>query len=222
MHISISRSLARVLGVALFFGVAGIAQAKTVAEDGVKAPKSDFSAVNKSLRVGRNAEVGDLQSVNGSLTVGTNSVVGTVDSVNGGIDIESGVQAVSIESVNGGIHLDSGVIIERDVDTVNGGISMRDGGDIGGDVSSVNGQIRLNDVKINGSITTYNGGIELQGDTEVFGELIVKESRHSSGFFKRNKPTEISIGPNVVIHGDLIFEKEVISPHIGWSEGQTE
>ena len=50
MQISMTQGLARVLGVALIIGVASIAQAKTVAEDGAKAPNSDFSSVNKSLR----------------------------------------------------------------------------------------------------------------------------------------------------------------------------
>ena len=199
MHISISRSLARALGVALFFGVAGIAQAKTVVEDGVKAPNSDFSAVNKSLRVGRNTEVGDLDAVNGSITVGSNSVVGKIDSVNGGIDIDSGAHVISVESVNGGIHLESGVIVERDIESVNGGISMRDGGEIGGDVSSVNGQIRLNDVKLNGSITTYNGAIELEGDTEVFGEITPPDSNYYTLRIK-TKCTEEKQSPFRVIY----------------------
>ena len=208
MQISKSQSLARVLGLALFFGLAATAAAKTVVEDGVKAPNSDFTSVNKSLRVGVNAEVGDLDAVNGSIRVGSGSVVGKVDSVNGSIDIGSGVQVTSVESVNGSINLDDGVIVERDLESVNGSINMRNGGEIGGDVSTVNGQIRLSDVKLNGSITTYNGAIELEGDTEVFGEITVKKSRHS-GFFNRDKPTVISIGPNVVVHGDLFFEKSV-------------
>lgn len=209
MQISMTPGLTRVLGVALFVGVAAIAQAKTVAEDGAKTPNSNFSSVNKSLRVGQNAEVGDLDAVNGSIRVGAGSVVGKIDSVNGGIAVENGVRAVSVESVNGGIHLEAGVVIERDVESINGAINMRDGGEIGGDVSSINGQIRLNDVKLNGSITTHNGKIELQGDTEVLGEITVKKSRNHGGFFKRDKPTVISIGPNVVVQGDLYFEKSV-------------
>ena len=208
MRTSMSQTLARVLGFVLIFGGATIAVAKTVVEDGVKAPNSDYSSVNKSLRVGRNAEVGDLDTVNGSIRVGPGSVVGRVQSVNGGINIESGVQIISVETVNGGIHLDSGVNVTGDIESVNGGINMRNGGEIGGGVDTVNGQIRLNDVKLNGNITTYNGEISLAGDTEVLGEIMVKKSRHN-GYFKRDKATVISIGPDVVVHGDLFFEKSV-------------
>jgi hypothetical protein len=209
MQISMTSGLARLVSVALVFGLVSIAQAKTVAEDGSRSPNTDFSSVNKSLRVGSDAEVGDLDAVNGSIHVGSGSIAGKIDSVNGGIKIESGSQVESVESVNGGINLASDVVVERDIETVNGGINMRDGGEIGGDVSSVNGQIRLNDVTLNGAITTYNGKIELQGNTEVLGGITVKKSRNGGGYFKRDKPTVISIGPNVVIHGDLHFERSV-------------
>ena len=106
-----------------------------------------------------------------------------------------------------------GVTVERGVSSVNGGINMRDGGEIGGDVSSINGQIRLNDVTLNGEISTYNGAVELAGDTEVFGGITVNKSRNKNGYFNREKVTVISIGPNVVVHGDLVFEK-IVELHI--------
>ena len=182
------------------------ALAGVTVDDGIDAPNSDDSSVNKSVSIGSDARVGDVSTVNGGIRIGEGATTGTVESVNGGIKIYDQAQVEAVESVNGGISLGEGVIVSRSIESVNGTIRVPDGGQISGNVSSVNGTIDLEGTLVQGDIVTYNGAIELQG-AEVMGDLYVKKPKGWG--WGNKKATRVTIGPGTIVHGDLHFDKAV-------------
>lgn len=181
--------------------------ARVTIEDGHKAPNKDYRSANDSLRVGSDVEVGDLSATNGAIRIGDNSVMKEVSSVNGSVQMGNNSHARSVDSVNGGIKMGEYTTVERNVESVNGSIQLRGNGEIGGDVSTVNGGISLKSTRVGGNVETYNGDIELEAGTEVMGDLMVHKSKGKS--WRKPDANEIYIGADVVIHGDLYFEKDV-------------
>lgn len=176
--------------------------------DDISTPNTDFSSVNKSVRIGERSVVGDVDTVNGSIRIGAGSHAGNVESVNGGVRIGAGATILSLELVNGTAELDDDVIVQNGVQTVNGGVRVERGVQIGDNVESVNGRIELKGAVVQGNVETYNGTIHLEG-TEVLGDLRVNKPRGFSMNWKKQKPTRVTIGANSVVHGDLYFEKPV-------------
>lgn len=201
------RMLCGITVLAAFWSAAGWADRVSV-DDDIVTPGSDFSSVNKSIRVGDRSVVGDVQTVNGSIRLGAGSQAGSVESVNGGVRVRAGATIRSLETVNGGAELDEDVIVERGLQSVNGGLHAGRGVQVGGSVESVNGEIDLKGAVVQGDVETYNGTITLQA-TEVLGDLRVLKPSGWSGGWKKQKPTRVNIGADTVIHGDLYFEKAV-------------
>lgn len=175
------------------------------------AVRIEQSTVNKSIRVEENESAGNLDSVNGSIRVGDYAVAGSVESVNGSIRIGEGAQVRSVDSVNGGVHLGRNVTVDGSLETVNGGIDAAPGVRIVGSVATVNGTLDLDQAIVEGDVTTYNGAVRLRDGTTVAGDLHVKKSRGSSWnlFGGKNKPTEVEIGEDTIIEGNLYFERPV-------------
>lgn len=185
----------------------GFLGSKNIA-DNTETPNKDYDTVNGSITVGHNANVGDLSTVNGSVKVASSSQVGEAETVNGSIVFAADVIAKGAETVNGSIKLGKNCKIEENVETVNGSITLQSGCDVGGDFETVNGKLKATKSEIHGSVKAVNGKIILLDGTIVHDDVIIKKSK---GFFSnsKNKNPIVVLGKDVVIKGDLIFEREV-------------
>ncbi|MBW8811110.1 MAG: hypothetical protein JF591_20350 [Lysobacter sp.] len=146
----------------------------------------------------------------------------SIDKVNGSITAESGQRYGDLETVNGSIRLEDGTSADE-ASTVNGGIQ---GGDnvSARSLETVNGGIRFG----RKAIETVAGDITVGADSHVKGRIHV-EKPNRSGFnwnWKKQDPPRIVIGPNAVVDGPLVFERDVVlyvhaSARIGAVTGAT-
>lgn len=187
----------------------GFLGSKTIA-DNTEAPNKDYDTVNGSIKVGHNSNVGDLSTVNGSVKVASSSSIGEASTVNGSITFAKDVSAKSAETVNGSIKLGENCKISEDVETVNGSVTANSGCDIEGDFETVNGRLKAINTEIHGDVEMVNGSIYLLQGTIIHDDIVIHKSK---GFFnsnsKKKKPVVV-IGKDVVIKGDLEFERKVI------------
>ena len=159
----------------------------------------------------------DIDKVNGSITAEAGQFYGDLSTVNGGIDLQRGAKVEDVETVNGGIEAGDEVVA-RSVSTVNGGIRFGQRAQVDGDVETVNGGIFFDrGSNVRRGVSTVNGGIET-----VNGDITVGVGSHVKGGIRVEKPTgnwglrmgkpkvpRIVIGPNAVVEGNLVFEREV-------------
>ena len=170
----------------------------------------DISKVNGSIQTQANTTYGDLDTVNGSIQLASNVQARGVETVNGGVRTEDNVQARNIETVNGAIRAGRNLVISRGLVTVNGGIYVDRGGRIGGGVETVNGSIGLVATQVDGDIETVNGDITVGVGSHVKGGIRVEKPTGNWGpRMGKPKVPRIVIGPNAVVEGQLIFEREV-------------
>lgn len=166
--------------------------------------EENLTTVNGSIRVGSDARVGgDLETVNGSIEIGTGSEVQSLDTVNGSITISRGASVGSADTVNGGIDIGEDVQVEGDVDTVNGQITLAQGTVVQGKVASVNGKLTLSGAEA-GSLENINGGMLLNANSVVNGELRVGRARS-----RNDKPVLVEIHEGSRVVGPLVFERAV-------------
>ena len=169
----------------------------------------DISKVNGSIQTQSNTTYGDLDTVNGSIQLASNVQARGVETVNGCVRTEDNVQARNIETVNGAIRAGRNLVISRGLVTVNGGIYVDRGGRIGGGVETVNGSIGLVATQVDGDIETVNGDITVGIDSVVKGGIKVNRPSFGISLTAPRKP-RIVIGPNAVVEGQLVFEREVV------------
>lgn len=165
-----------------------------------------LSTVNGSITVGAESTVrGDAETVNGGVSIGRDSTVeGNVETVNGKITLAEGARAASISGVNGPVQLGAGARIEGSAETVNGQVVLATDAVVRGQVRSVNGQIRLEGATA-GAVRNNNGGIVLEKESRVLGELRVEKSR----FANTDKPVTVIIHAECEVAGPLVFERPV-------------
>ena len=173
----------------------------------------DLSSVNSDLFIEASDDVTDVNSVNGDIKIESGASVQNIDSVNGDITILEQARAGTIESVNGDIKLKKNAEVTGDIDTVNGNVSGYENASINGDLNSVNGNIKLTNTKLQGSIIVVNSDIHLQDGTVIEGSIRVKKPMKSwlsrvFGSSQNNKP-KVTFGDNVIVKGEIIFEREV-------------
>lgn len=168
----------------------------------------DISKVNGSIRTDPGASYGDLDTVNGSIRLASGIQAGKVETVNGSISAEDKVQAHSMETVNGAIRAGRQLVLAKDVETVNGSVFIDQGGRLGGGVETVNGGIGLVGTEVGGDIETVNGDITVGIGSHVKGGIRVSKPSFSLSLTPPRKPRVI-IGPNAVVDGPLVFEREV-------------
>lgn len=180
---------------------------KNIAE-GTQSPDKDYDTVNGSITVGANSAVGDLSTVNGSIKISSGTSVGSAETVNGSINFTDGVKAQSAETVNGSIRLGTNCEVEEDVETVNGSIIAESGCEVEGNYETVNGKLKAINTEIHGNVKAVNGKILLLDGTHVHDDVIIEKSK---GFFNstKSKKPVVVLGKDVVVDGDLIFEKPV-------------
>lgn len=190
-----------------------------------RAPSID--KVNGGITAEAGQRYGDLSTVNGGITLGRGTYSKDVETVNGGIDAADDVNSGDVSTVNGGIRFGRQARIDGKLETVNGGIFMDRGSQVRGDISTVNGGIGIVGTAVGGRIETVNGDISVGADSRVTGGIKV-EKQHGSfgGWFGKPKIPRIVIGPNAVVEGPLVFEREVklyvhASARIGELRGAT-
>ncbi|MEP6633693.1 MAG: hypothetical protein ABJA62_05735 [Luteimonas sp.] len=171
----------------------------------------DIDKINGGITADAGEDYGDLQTVNGGITLETGARIQDAETVNGGISAGDNIQAHGLSTVNGSIHAGSKAQLLGGAETVNGSIFFGNGSRIGKDVTTVNGAIGLVGTQVEGDIDTVNGDITVGIGSHVRGH--VKVEKPSSNWMpiqlNRRKP-RIVIGPNAVVDGPLIFEREVV------------
>ena len=169
----------------------------------------DISKVNGSIQTQAGNTYGDLETVNGSIQLAAGVQANSVETVNGSVRTEDNVQAHSIETVNGGIRGGRNLVLTHGLDTVNGGIYVDRGSRIGGNIETVNGSIGLVAAQLGGDIETVNGDITVGIDSVVKGGIKVNRPSFGISLTAPRKP-RVVIGPNAVVEGPLVFEREVV------------
>ena len=169
----------------------------------------DISKVNGSIQTQAGTTYGDLETVNGSIQLASGVQANSVETVNGSVRTEDNVRAHSIETVNGAIRGGRNLVLTHGLDTVNGGIYVDRGSRIGGNIETVNGSIGLVAAELGGDIETVNGDITVGIDSVVKGGIKVNRPSFGISLTAPRKP-RIVIGPNAVVEGPLVFEREVV------------
>ncbi|MEG1678679.1 MAG: hypothetical protein RR326_01180 [Stenotrophomonas sp.] len=169
----------------------------------------DISKVNGSIQTQAGNTYGDLETVNGSIQLASGVQANSVETVNGSVRTEDNVRANSIETVNGAIRGGRNLVLTHGLDTVNGGIYVDRGSRIGGNIETVNGSIGLVAAQLGGDIETVNGDITVGIDSVVKGGIKVNRPSFGISLTAPRKP-RIVIGPNAVVEGPLVFEREVV------------
>jgi hypothetical protein len=170
----------------------------------------DIDKVNGSITVQGSQTYGDVSTVNGSIRIESSAKADDAETVNGSITAADNVRVRSMTTVNGSIRIGTQSQIDDDIETVNGSIFVDRGGNIGNDVSTVNGSIGLVDTDMGGGIETVNGDITVGVGSHVRGGIHVEKPGSSWFQMGKKKPPRIVIGPNAVVDGQLIFEREVV------------
>ena len=174
-------------------------------------PGRDIDKVNGSITASAGEAYGDLSTVNGGIDLERGARVGDVETVNGGIEAADDVGARSVSTVNGAIRFGKQARIDGDVETVNGGIFIDRGGNVRSDVSTVNGAIGLVDTDLGGGIETVNGDITVGVGSHVKGGIHVEKPSGNMGMqWGKQRIPRIVIGPNAVVDGALVFERDVV------------
>jgi hypothetical protein len=191
----------------------------------VVAPGTGKGTVNKSLEVEPGTVVKDVETVNGSIEVGDGGSADEVSTVNGSIRLGNRVGARSIETVNGAIRAGDALTVADDIETVNGSIEIGTGAAIGGSLATVNGSIRasqgevredvetvngklgLSAMRIGGDVELVNGRVELMDGSVVAGDVRVRESKRSGGWWgSKPKPPVVIIGAGSEVRGRIVIE----------------
>lgn len=189
--------------------------------------RRDISKVNGGITAEAGRAYGDLDTVNGGIQLDRGASAGEVETVNGGITAGDGVTASEASTVNGGIRFGRDGRISGNLETVNGGIFIDRGSRVGGDVSTVNGAIGLVGTAVEGGIETVNGDVTVGADSRVARGIRVEKPKGNFGLnFGKHKIPRVVIGPNAVVDGPLVFEREVklyvhASARIGSVSGAT-
>ena len=188
----------------------------------------DIDKVNSSITAEAGQVYGDLSTVNGSIKIEANAHLKDAETVNGSIRAQDGIQARSLSTVNGSIHVGERARIEGGIETVNGGVFVDRGSTLGRGIETVNGAIGIVATELGGGIETVNGDITVGAGSRVKGGIKIEKPNSNWGGFRmgKQKIPRIVIGPNAVIEGPLVFEREVklylhASARIGSVRGAT-
>lgn len=172
--------------------------------------QQNIDKVNGSITAEPGQTYGDLETVNGSITIESNAKTGDAQTVNGGIKVGDNAATGDLGTVNGGIRIGQSLRADGSIETVNGDVFVGKGGSLEG-VTTVNGSIGLVDSDLSGGIETVNGDVTVGAGSHVKGGI--KVEKPSSNWMPINigkrRPPRIVIGPDAVVEGPLVFEREV-------------
>ena len=172
--------------------------------------RGDISKINRSIQIGDGETAGDIESVNGSISIGDNAIIESAETVNGSVRIGANGQAESLETVNGSITVGAKTVVQEGIETVNGAITLGDDAASLDKIETVNGRIELGArAQAGAGIELVNGDVELKNAARVTGDIVVRKPTMSGWFNKQSKTPRVILGPNAVVNGDLVFEREV-------------
>ena len=196
-----------ILFVALF-ALSGIAAAHDTPAAG---RGQDIDKVNSSITAEAGQTYGDLSTVNGGITIEAGAHVEDAETVNGSIRTDDDVHSRSLSTVNGSIHVGARAQIDGGIETVNGGIFVDCGGKVSRGIETVNGAIGMVDTDLGGGIETVNGDITVGVGSHVKGGIRIQKPNKGWGNFRmgKQKIPRIVIGPNAVVEGPMVFERDV-------------
>lgn len=172
--------------------------------------QDSIDKVNGSITAEAGRSYGSLNTVNGSITIEDGVKTGDAGTVNGSIRGGDGIEAEDLATVNGSIRFGERLVLRGGIETVNGSVFIGSGGRVGNNITTVNGAIGLVRTELAGGIETVNGDITVGIGSHVRGGIKV----HKPGSswmpirFNKRKP-RIVIGPDAVVEGPLVFEREV-------------
>ena len=170
----------------------------------------DLSTVNGGIRIGDGARLRNAETVNGGIRGGDGLQAEDMETVNGGINLGARAQVDTLTTVNGGIRLGTDARVGRHIESVSGGVFVDRGGRVGGNVGTVNGAIGLVDTDLGGGIETVNGDITVGVGSHVKGGIRIEKPKGNWGVrWGKPKVPRIVIGPDAVVDGELVFEREV-------------
>jgi DUF4097 and DUF4098 domain-containing protein YvlB len=171
----------------------------------------DIDKVNSSITAEAGQAYGDLSTVNGGIRIEEGARVDEAETVNGSIRADDGVRSGSLSTVNGSIHVGERAQVDGKIETVNGGIFVDRGGKVARGIETVNGAIGMVDTDLGGGIETVNGDITVGVGSHVKGGIHIEKPNQGWGGFRmgKQKIPRIVIGPDAVVEGPLVFEREV-------------
>ncbi|MFS8136638.1 MAG: hypothetical protein ACMG50_00780 [Thermomonas sp.] len=174
-------------------------------------PGQVIDKVNSSITAEAGQTYGDLSTVNGAITIEARAHVEDAETVNGSIRADDDVHSRSLSTVNGSIRVGARAQIDGGIETVNGGIFVDRGGKVLRGIETVNGAIGIVDTDLGGGIETVNGDITVGVGSHLKGGIhIEKPSKNWGGLrMGKQKVPRIVIGPNAVVEGPMVFEREV-------------
>ena len=189
-------------------------------------PGRDIDKVNGGITAQAGQAYGDLSTVNGGIDLERGARAEDVETVNGGIEAGDDVATRDVSTVNGGIRFGQRARIEGGLETVNGGIYVERGGSVRRGVETVNGAIGLVDTDLGGGIETVNGDVTVGVGSHVKGGIHVEKPSGNGMQWGKQRIPRIVIGPNAVVDGPLVFERDVVlyvhdSARIGSVRGAT-
>ena len=192
-------------------GTAALASTATAHDPAAPARGQDIDKVNSSITAEAGQTYGDLSTVNGGIRIEAGAHVGEAETVNGSIRADADIHAKSISTVNGGIRVGERARVDGKIETVNGGIFVDRGSKVSRGIETVNGAIGMVETDLGGGIETVNGDITVGVGSHVKGGIHVeKPNKGWSGFrMGKQKVPRIVIGPNAVVEGPLVFDREV-------------
>lgn len=172
-------------------------------------PGRDIDKVNGGITAQSGQAYGDLSTVNGGIDLERGARAEDVETVNGGIEAGDDVATRDVSTVNGGIRFGQRARIEGGLETVNGGIYVDRGGSVRRGVETVNGAIGLVDTDVGGGIETVNGDVTVGAGSHVKGGIHVEKPTQMGVRWGKQRVPRIVIGPDAVVDGPLVFEREV-------------
>ena len=172
--------------------------------------QDSIEKVNGSITAEAGRSYGSLNTVNGSITIEDRVKTGDAGTVNGGIRGGNDVEAEDLATVNGSIRFGERLNLRGGIETVNGSVFLDSGGRVGKNITTVNGAIGLVRTELAGGIETVNGDVTVGIGSHVRGGIKVHKPGASWMPIKINKrKPRIVIGPEAVVEGPLVFEREV-------------
>jgi DUF4097 and DUF4098 domain-containing protein YvlB len=183
--------------------------------------------INKNFDIADNTTVeNDLITVNGSINIGENCIVnGTLNTVNGSIQISRFTRVdASLQTVNGSIEIEQKCKIDGNISAITGAVEISDECSVVGNISNISGDIDLNNVVVDGDVSTNFGDITVAKKSQVNGAITIEDNDEipeklrtvkivitdssivREGIINKNKIVDVSVfvEPGSQVNGDLI------------------
>ncbi len=172
--------------------------------------QQSIDKVNGSITAESGQTYGDLETVNGRITIESRARTADAETVNGSIKVGDDAVTGDLGTVNGDIRVGRNLRSNGSIETVNGQVFVGRGGSLEG-VTTVNGAIGLVDSDLSGGIETVNGDITVGAGSHVKGGIKVEKptSNWMPITIGKRRPPRIIIGPDAVVEGPLVFERDV-------------